>query len=181
MIGVQMPELTVRKVEKDTSVEGFCRELYEETFDRRMRVPYGDLWKVASKGSADYVAVFDNDIFLGFYYVFLQGDNAFIYYLAVCPEMRGRGYGTDIVDLIKDTYPEKRIVVCIEAPHVDDKLVSVRYRRLAFYSRNGFIDTLYKFESVGIMYEVLYWGKAFEPEDVQDILRAFRRQCGFRR
>ena len=58
-----MPELTIRKVEKDTSVEGFCRELYEETFDRRMRVPYGDLWKVASKGSAGYVAVFDNDIF----------------------------------------------------------------------------------------------------------------------
>ena len=176
-----MPGLSVRKVEKDTPVEQFCRELYEETFDRRMRVPYGDLWKVADKGLADYVAVFDSDIFLGFYYVFRHKENVFIYYLAVSPEMRDRGYGTDIVDLIKDSYPDKRIVVCIEAPHVDDKLVSVRYRRLGFYSRNGFIDTLYKFESVGIMYEVLYWGRQFDPEEIQDILRAFRRQCGFRR
>ena len=91
-----MPGLTARKVEKDSPVEAFCRELYEETFDRRMRVPYRDLWKVADKGYADYVAVFDSDIFLGFYYVFFHKENVFIYYLAVCPEMRDRGYGTDI-------------------------------------------------------------------------------------
>lgn len=177
-----MSELTFTRVEKDSAVDDFCRELYEETFDRRMRVPYADLHKVASSGKADFTAVFSEDLFIGFYYVYLHQDTAYLYYLAVTESMRGRGYGTDITDLIKDNYcPERRIVVCIEAPNVDDKFVSVRYRRLAFYSRNGFVDTLYKFESVGIMYEVLYWGKMFEPEGVQDILRSFRRACGFRR
>lgn len=176
-----MSDLRTSKVCGGTAIDGFCRELYEETFDRRMRVPYKDLRRVCDAGKADFTAVFSEDIFVGFYYVYLYEDSVFVYYLAVTENMRCRGYGTDILDLIKDTYPDRRVVVCIEAPQVDDKLVSVRYRRLAFYSRNGFVDTLYKFESVGITYEVLYWGKQFEPETIQDILRSFRRSCGFRR
>ncbi|MCQ2079509.1 MAG: hypothetical protein MJZ38_05600, partial [archaeon] len=104
-----------------------------------------------------------------------------LYYLAVVDSMRCRGYGTEILDLIKESYPEQRIVLCTEAPLIDDKLVSSRYRKLAFYSRNGFIDTLHKFTSLGITYEVLYWGPEFDPSDVEDILRSFRRACGPRR
>lgn len=176
-----MAELKFSKVVIDTPVAGFCKELYEETFDRRMRVPFQDLYKVQKAGKGDFTAVFDSDVFIGFYYIFRYQDIAYIYYLAVVKEMRERGYGTDILDLIKENYPDCRIVACVEAPKVDDKLVSISYRRLGFYSRNGFMDTLYKFESVGIMYEVLYWGRAFEPSEVQDILRSFRRTCGFRR
>lgn len=178
---MKMSELTFTKVVRDTPVAGFCRELYEETFDRRMRVPFQDLYKASESGKADFIAVYSEDVYIGFYYVFRYRDIAYIYYLAVTECMRERGYGTDIVDLIKENYPDCRIVTCVEAPKVDDKLVSISYRRIGFYTRNGFMDTLYKFESVGIMYEVLYWGPAFEPETVQDILRAFRRTCGFRR
>ena len=177
-----MSGLTVRPVVKDSSLASFVEELYTEAFDRRMQVPLDILFRVSGLNKADFMAVFDDDLFVGFYYVYVLKENAFVYYLAVTPSMRCRGYGTEILDLIKDTYyPEHRIVLCTEAPLVDDKLVSSRYRKLAFYSRNGFIDTLYKFESVGVQYEVLYWGKAWEPENIQDILRSFRRACGYRR
>ena len=177
-----MTELSVRPVTEGTSVADFAGELYTEAFDRRMQVPLQSLFRVSALHKADFMAVFDDDIFIGFYYVYLHGDSAFLYYLAVTESMRCRGYGTEILDLIKDNYcPERRIVLCTEAPLVDDKLVSSRYRRLGFYSRNGFIDTLYKFESVGIQYEVLYWGSNWEPENIQEILRSFRRSCGYRR
>ena len=177
-----MSGLTVRPVTEGTPVAGFVTELYTEAFDRRMQVPVSNLFKVSALHKADFMAVFDDDLFVGFYYVYLHGDNAFLYYLAVCGSMRCRGYGTEILDIIKDTYyPKYRIVLCTEAPLVDDKLVSSRYRRLAFYSRNGFIDTLYKFESVGVRYEVLYWGPEWDPEDIQEILRSFRRSCGYKR
>lgn len=177
-----MSEITTRPIEPGTPLAEFAQELYTKAFDRRMQVPMKDLFYVCGQHKADFMAVFDEDLFVGFYYVYLYQDIAYLYYLAVEEEMRCRGYGTDILDLIKDTYyPARRIVLCTEAPSVDDKLVSSRYRRLAFYSRNGFIDTLYKFESVGIQYEVLYWGSAWDPENIQNVLRSFRRACGYRR
>ena len=177
-----MVSLSVRPVVKGTPLADFTKEIYTESFDRRMQVPIDNLFTVSAQHKADFMAVFDDDIYIGFYYVYLFKDTAFLYYLAVTEGMRCRGYGTEILDLLKDTYcPERRIVLCTEAPLVDDKLVSSRYRKLGFYSRNGFIDTLYKFESVGILYEVLYWGSNWEPESIHEILRSFRRSCGYRR
>lgn len=177
-----MSGLKTTEIIKGTAVADFAEELYEEVFDRRMRVPFKDLFTVSGKGKADFAAVYDEDLFIGFYYVFRYRDIAYIYYLAVTEGMRNRGYGTEITDLIKDTYPECRIVVSIEAPKVDDRPVSAPYRRLAFYSRNGFMDTLFKYESVGITYTVLYWGKTFDPEEeMGNILRNFRKLVGFRR
>ena len=177
-----MSEIKTRPVVRGSPVGDFVENLYCEAFDRRMQVPVKNLFSVSEQHKADFMAVFDDDLFVGFYYVYLYKDCAFLYYLAVTEHMRCRGYGSEILDLIKDAYyPEYRIVLCTEAPLVDDKLVSSRYRKLAFYSRNGFIDTLYKFESVGIQYEVLYWGSNWEPENIQEILRSFRRSCGYRR
>lgn len=177
-----MSALITRDIVLGTPVAIFASELYDEAFDRRMRVPLKELEHVYKLNRADYVAVYDEDLFVGFYYVFRHEDVALIYYLAVVENMRNRGYGTEILDLIKERYyPKYKIALSIEAPLVDDKLVSSRYRRLAFYSRNGFIDTLYKYESVGIQYEVLYWGDRWEPEDIHKVLRSFRRCCGYKR
>lgn len=176
-----MTELTTKRIVKGTDVAEFAREIYMEAFDRRMRVPFDDLFKACASGKGDFVAVYNEDLFIGFYYVYRYKDIAYLYYLAVEKSMRERGYGTEILDIVKDAYPGQRIVLCIEAPLVDDKLVSTSYRRLGFYSRNGFIDTLFKFTSVGVTYEVLYWGPAFDPSQVEDILRSFRRSCGPRR
>ena len=174
--------LIAKDIVLGSAVVEFASKLYEETYDRRMRIPLKELESVYKQHKADYVALYDDDLFVGFYYVYKYENTALIYYLAVTDSMRGRGYGTEILDLIKERYyPKYRIALSIEAPRVDDKLVSSRYRNLAFYSRNGFIDTLYKYESVGIQYEVLYWGEQWDPEEIHKILRSFRRCCGYKR
>lgn len=165
-----------------TSIADFAEKLYDETYERRRYVPFRDLEKVYTDNKADLVAVFDEELFVGFYYVYRSNGLALVYYLAVSKDLRGRGYGTEILDMIIDRYgPEFRIVLCIEAPRVDDKLVSSRHRQIAFYTGNGFTDSLYKFESVGIQYEVLYLGAKWDPENIHGVLRSFRRSCGYLR
>lgn len=165
-----------------SSVAGIASKLYNDEYDRRMRVPFSDLEKLYADHKADLVAVFDDDLFVGFYYVYKYEDLALIYFLAVPESMRGRGYGTDILGMIIERYSSHyRIVVNIEAPLVDDKLVSSRHRHIVFFTSNGFIDSLYKFESVGIQYEVLYFGAPWDPENIHKMLRSFRRCCGYRR
>ncbi|MCQ2079987.1 MAG: hypothetical protein MJZ38_08050, partial [archaeon] len=60
-----MTELTTRRIIKGSSVAEFARELYMEAFDRRMRVPFDDLFRVCASGKGDFVAVYCEDLFIG--------------------------------------------------------------------------------------------------------------------
>lgn len=66
------------------------------------------------------------------------GDVFYILYLAINKNIRSCGYGSKIINLIKDVSKEKTVVACIENTK-DEKAQNIdqRIKRKEFYLRNG--------------------------------------------
>ncbi|HAR79598.1 MAG TPA: hypothetical protein DCR21_02095 [Succinivibrionaceae bacterium] len=63
-----------------------------------------------------------------------------IWYIAVSPEMRGKGIGSKIIAFLKDRYHGFRISVDIEVDSPDAENYEERVNRRRFYENRGFIS-----------------------------------------
>lgn len=82
-------------------------------------------------------------------------DNLSIFYLAVSPRARGKGYGSMILDYVKKKGKEKNVNLDVEALDTSAENIAERFRRVEFYRRNGITDTGYRLFGNGIKYMVL--------------------------
>lgn len=82
-------------------------------------------------------------------------DLVLVYYLAVDPEKRGQGVGSQVMALWQAQYPGKRIFLEIERPEEGAKNQPQRLRRKAFYLRNGLRETGLTVSVFGVPMEVL--------------------------
>ncbi len=78
--------------------------------------------------------------FCGFSNSITHGSITNIVYFAVVPELRSRGYGSQILQVIHEQHPDTRIVVDIEVEEDSKNAEELerRNRRREFYQRNGF-------------------------------------------
>ncbi len=89
-----------------------------------------------------FEAYYDGDGgFAGLSYVMSHGRLAYVLYLAVDDSVRSRGYGSQILSLIRRRSPESSIVLDIEPVEPGADNYEQRVRRLAFYQRNGLSPT----------------------------------------
>ncbi len=131
------------------------RRLYNGAFPAEERMPIRYLYRGTRK-TGDFRAVLDKDGFAGLFYVIEYKRLAYIFYLAVEEDLRGRGYGTEILESLKARYGDRTVILNIEDPFDETAdNAAVRRRRLGFYERNGFADTGIKTEEFGVVYELL--------------------------
>lgn len=88
----------------------------------------------------------------------------FLLYMAVSPSLQSRGYGTEILEYLKEQY-KKPITLNAEPRDDDSENADERSRRFAFYERNGFSDTGYVLQDTKMTYTVLSSAKKFAIED----------------
>ena len=98
---------------------------------------FAGLYKNAS---VDFIAVEDDDIFVGYTYVinFFQG--SFIYYLAIEPDYQGKGYGTALLKHLREIQDNRPIALTIFKPNPNNDDYEECLRRKWFYVRNGYVD-----------------------------------------
>ena len=89
-------------------------------------------------------------------------DLVYIYYLAVDPELRGRGYGGQILELLKRSHPGMPVALDIESRKRNADNAKQREARRKFYLDNGFKPTGYGFKD-GDLFEILICGE--KPEN----------------
>ncbi len=120
------------------------KELYESAFPKIERLPYSMLMRYSLKKEIDMWGYYDGARFVGFAYMMILGDYAYLLYFATKKELRSRGYGTAIVQDLMKTYQDKNMVLDIEPvdPYADNN--EQRERRRDFYLRLGFHDTFYE-------------------------------------
>ena len=63
------------------------------------------------------------------------------WYFAVREDLRGKGYGQQILTVMMEKYKGQSCVLDMESPTQDCDNIEQRKRRHAFYLRNGFRDT----------------------------------------
>lgn len=99
-------------------------------------------------------------------YLFLEKlkdtDDYLVDYLAVVPEYRNKGLGSEILKLLIEKLPDaKSILVEVEDPdyaeNEDDRILQTR--RYGFYIRNGFKDTSLRAKCYGVPFRIIETGK----------------------
>lgn len=169
--------MRTEKITAENADNTEVRELYESAFPKEERIPYDELIRLLGVMPIDFVTYYDGDRFVGLTMVLNRTDFNWGWYFAVKEELRGRGYGQQILTALMAKYADRQLVIDIESPEQTDcDNIEQRRRRYAFYKRNGFRDTPTAKRFEGIDYTILLSGEGtFTQEDYDNILNDLRK------
>lgn len=152
------------------------KALYESAFPANERIPIKHL--LDDKIKREFWAFFYKDdvgdaatpTFCGFSNSITYGSITNIVYFAVEPELRSRGYGSQILQAIREKHPDTRIVVDIEVEEdsKDAEELERRNRRREFYQRNGFDASPVDYVWQGEHYRLLSTGGIVTEKEFRD-------------
>ena len=155
---------------RKTRILGRCffkvRRLYLTAFPKIERHPVMELFSASANGQAEFLNFTEDGNFIGLAYMIVRGSVAFLLYFAVDDSKRNKGYGSAILDSIRERYNGKDVVLLIESLHEDCGNMDIRIRRKGFYLRNGFHDTGFLQRSFGgeANYDILSTAEHFDEE-----------------
>lgn len=149
------------------------KSLLKKAFSKEEQIPFVILCFRALTKNISFLAFYDRDSFVGFSYCVESDHMAFILLLAVIEESRGKGYGSEILAYLRDKYQKKPITVNIEPLDVEAKNASERERRLAFYERNGYLQTGYMVKGEKVPYMVLSSDGKLDVNEYLKLLKKF--------
>lgn len=148
-------------------------KLYNEAFPKDERIPIWLLKILARKNKAKFYGIYDNEKFVGLVYNIFYKDIVFVFYLAIDKATRGQGYGTKVLDSIKEKYKNYRIILCIEPVDENSDNYEQRVKRKNFYLKNGFKDSNYTIKEKNIIYEMLYYNENVILQEFQELMKNY--------
>ena len=78
------------------------KQLYETAFPEDEQIPWDDLMRLVGEMPLDFTTYYDGETFVGFTIVYPRKQFNWYWYIAVCEELRGKGFGQQILtQLIK--------------------------------------------------------------------------------
>lgn len=152
------------------------RKLYEEAFPQNEKMPYLLLLYYSKKRNADFYGIYDNQIFVGLVYSVYYQDIVYIFYFAIDESLRAKGYGSKCLEMLKQKYFDKRVVLSIEELNEDSDNNQQRIKRKVFYQRNGFNSLNIKVKEGSVTYELLYYSNSnlrVTKEEYDNLLKTY--------
>ena len=165
--------LRVEKVVKNNEDFKAVKNIFLKAFPACERPPHAFLYLRSKITGNEYLGVYDGDALVGMSYVISSEKVAYIFFLAIAEEHRGKGYGTDTLDALKALYGDKKIILAIEEMDERADNYPERLRRLKFYEKNGFRMSGYKLREVNMVYDLLSLTEPPTPEEYSAIPRVF--------
>lgn len=162
--------MELRKVTSDFTDMNRLEELALEAFPPEEYLAPAKIIEMSLKTDLDFWGLYDNDIFIGFCVVVRHADMAYLFFLAISPENRSKGYGSAILAILSEKYKSFQFTVDFEM--VDEQVLNVeqRIRRKEFYLRNGFKETGHFLTYFGVSYEVLCKNSDFDFHTFKEML-----------
>lgn len=141
----------------------------EIDFPRDELKPLDKLFRLMTDGLYAGYTLREGETLRG-YALFLQGPAQalpLLDYFAMLPALRGQGYGSRALELLKQQYPEGFFLEAedpADAKDEDDK--ATRLRRVAFYQRAGLVPCPFPNRVFNVQYLIHIWGESLpeEPE-----------------
>ena len=146
-------------------------------FPKNERFPFVGLLAMALQKRVNLQAVYDHDNFIGLIFWTYAEKIIYIGYLAVDPVWRGKGYGSQTLNLMKQHHPNQEIVLDIEPVIKTAKNYSQRINRLLFYKHNGFKLTQDNLVDEGGHYAILSSDKHFKKRNLSQLLKRMSFNC----
>ena len=152
------------------------RALYETAFPVEEQIPWEDLMRLIEVMPLDFTAYYDGETFIGFTIVYPRKSFHWFWYFAVREEVRGQGYGQQILTCVLEHYKDEAIILDMESPEQPCDNVEQRRRRHSFYLRNGFRDTNVCRTFDGITYTIMMKGHGtFTMQDYDAIIHELQQ------
>lgn len=148
-------------------------KLYNEAFPKDERIPIWLLKILVRKNKAKFYGIYDNEKFVGLVYNIFYKDIVFVFYLAIDKGTREQGYGTKVLDSIKQKYKNSRIILCIEPVDENSDNYEQRVKRKKFYLKNGFEDSNYIIKERNIIYEMLYYNENVALQEFEEMMKNY--------
>ncbi len=142
-----------------------CKALQKRAFPKEEQYPFWVLRFMAMRSGVDYLAFYDEDLFCGLSYTSSTRDMMYVLYLAVNDAIRSKGYGTEILNFLKEKSQGKAIILNVEPLDEQAENYEQRKRRMEFYYRNGFHDTGFRMMDVTGEYSILSTSEHFSIDD----------------
>ena len=148
--------------------------LAKEAFPPEEYLAPSKLVKMANADNFDFLALTDNDSFVGFMVVQTYQNLAYLFFLAINSTCRSKGYGSRAIETLKAEYPDKKQVVDFEMLDNTANNYRQREKRREFYLRNGYKETGLYLTYYGVDYEVFCMDEDFEPEVLKAMMKTIQ-------
>ena len=132
--------------------------LFVSAFPSDERPPASIYFRSFKNENKKLFAFYDNDVFVGFTSIILFEDICYVFFLAVQDEKRNQGYGSEILNTIKEMYSDYVILLCYEEVDKKYKDYEKRAKRAEFYAKNGFKINPLKTNEFGVVFQTAYIG-----------------------
>ena len=169
--------LTVRQVHWKNRDYSEINALKNRAFPKIEQIPGWLLLLLALRKSVNYRAFYDSERFCGLLYTAETDKMVFVLFLAVNDKLRSRGYGSAILEWLKEQAAGKTVCLNIEDPYTEAENREQRLKRLAFYVRNGFHETGWEHEDKKEGYLILSSKEPFLQEEYLETMKILG--CGF--
>lgn len=164
--------LHTKIIDKSLSDLKEVKKLYLSAFPHLERMPFWLLLLSARKSDKiKFLALYDDDKFCGFCYLFIHKNVVFILYLAICAKLRGKGYGGAALNMISAKFPNHVLILDIEKVGKHAKNFDERLSRKEFYLKSGFISSGLKIKDGGVKYEILIKGGKISKKMLKKIYK----------
>ena len=152
------------------------KQLYQTAFPEEEQIPWDDLMRLIEEMPLDFTAYYDGEEFIGFTIVYPRKTFNWFWYFAVREELRGKGYGQQILTHLIERYKDRANILDMESPEQPCDNLEQRRKRHAFYLRNGFRDTYVYRTYDGITYTIMMMGEGtFTQQDYDDIIQELQQ------
>lgn len=136
-MSLQVREIT-KGIRKDKVALKEILDLYQTAFPKQEQANPGFILGLTKKETVRFHGFYDEDAFVGLAYTLSFKDMTYLWYLAVSSDIRGKGYGSQVMKLLKDLYPNNRIVLNLDVQDAGAEDADVRKKRKEFYIKNGY-------------------------------------------
>lgn len=113
--------------------------ILESSFPGYERREKQEQLKLIQKGPCSMYGVYENEEIIGVFTDWDLGDFLLIEHLAIKRELRGKGYGTRLLDAYL-THAAKTVILEVERPDTGEA-----QKRITFYEKSGFILNSYDY------------------------------------
>ncbi|WP_283679753.1 GNAT family N-acetyltransferase [Lentilactobacillus sp. Marseille-Q4993] len=133
--------VNLKPIDRHSADFSATKQLYLTAFPKEERIPMWFLLLRSKQDQAEFLGVYDDDIWIGLTYCVTKNDITYVFFLAIDENQQSRGYGSQTLTAIKQRYSTNRIGLMLEEVKKDAPNYEQRLKRKQFYLKNGFEET----------------------------------------
>ena len=161
--------LSFKEINRDSAYVHDVENIFRISFPRRTAVSMEDFFRMKAQGNFDFQAIFDGDDLVGFYNALVSDSITYLFFFAIDSDARSRGYGSRVLSLLPDQYPDRIQILDMERVDPEADNYDQRCRRRDFYEKNGYYDSGYQISYFGEVF-TLMTKASFPMDDLEQLL-----------